>query len=361
MKKSCFLLSSFFISLLLLSACQAPEPTSDAGSKYRDHANAFMATSDVPGMAVSIYKKGEIIFSEGFGYADIEQEVPVEPASTKFRIASISKTVSMDALAQLVEEGKLDIDKEVQAYVPDFPKKRWPLTTRLVGGHIAGIRHYRGDEFLSSKFYPTVKEGLDIFKDDTLLFEPGTKYSYSSYGFNLISAVIESAAGEPFLDYMQKTVFDKLNMNNTQPEFMDKIIAHRGRYYVRTDDGVVNAPFVDNSYKWAGGGFLSTSEDLITFAKAHLKPGHLKQETLDLLTTSQKLADGSETGYGIGWVTNTDKQGHHWIGHSGGAVGGTSKMVIYPDEDIIVVILTNISSAGFGELPHEFAWLAMEE
>lgn len=312
-------------------------------------------------MAIVIYKKGEIIYAEGLGYADVEQEVPVDPYKTKFRIASISKTLTADALAQLVEAEKLDLDLEIQAYLPDFPKKRWPLTTRMVAGHIGGVRHYRGNENLSIEHFPTVKDGLEIFKEDTLLFEPGTKYSYSSYGFNLISAVIEGASGEDFLDYMQTHVFDKLGMTNTRAEYMDQIIKDRGRYYWQSEEGIINAPYVDNSYKWAGGGFLSTAEDLIKFGKAHLAPGYLSQTSMTMLTTSQKLSDGTETGYGLGWRTEIDNQGHRWIGHTGGAVGGTCKMAIYPEEELIVVVLTNISGAGFGELPHELAWLALED
>lgn len=329
--------------------------------KLSELSHALAEKSKIPGMAVMVYQKGEIVHEEGVGFADLEQQVPVKPRETKFRIASISKTLTADALAQLKEQGKLDLDSEVQTYVPGFPTKRWPVTTRLTAGHIAGVRHYRGDEFMSSKYYPTVVEGLDIFKDDSLLFEPGTKYSYSSYGFNLVSAVIEGASGEKFLDYMQANIFQALEMNNTVPEYMDRIIPNRGRYYYKDEDKILNAPFVDNSYKWAGGGFLSTAEDLIKFAKAHMQEGYLSQASLTELTTSQKLQDGTETGYGLGWVTNTDNKGHSWIGHSGGAVGGTSKMVIYPEEEIIVVVLTNISGAGLGDFPHELAWLLIEK
>lgn len=364
MKKTAPLLLSFIWAFVLIG-CQsipvAEGQTTSSHSKYSEHANAFMVQSVIPGMAIAIYKKGEIIYAEGLGYADVEQEIPVDPYKTKFRIASISKTVSADALAQLVEAGKLDLDLEVQAYLPDFPKKRWPLTTRAVAGHIGGVRHYRGNENLSTEHFPTVKDGLEIFKDDPLLFEPGTKYSYSSYGFNLVSAVIEGASGESFLDYMQTNVFDKLGMTNTQAEFMDQIIKNRGRYYWRSEEGIINAPFVDNSYKWAGGGFLSTAEDLIKFGKAHITTGYLSPESMNMLTTSQKLSDGTETGYGLGWRTEIDNKGYHWIGHTGGAVGGTCKIAIYPKEDIIVVVLTNITSARYGDLTHELAWLAMED
>jgi CubicO group peptidase (beta-lactamase class C family) len=213
---------------------------------------------------------------------------------------------------------------------------------------------------MSAKFYSNVAQGLEIFKDDSLLFEPGTKYSYSSYGYNLISAIVEGAAGMDFLTYMQLNVFDKLNMYNTAPEFMNSIIPNRGRYYQRKGDGVENSPYVDNSYKWAGGGFLSRSEDLIKFAKAHTKPGFLSKKSLSTITTSQKTSDGKETKYGIAWRTDIDKEGHHWIGHTGGAVGGTSKFMIYPDDDIIVVVLTNLSNGRLGNLPDKISWVVMD-
>jgi serine beta-lactamase-like protein LACTB len=321
----------------------------------------FISSSKVPGIAVSVSIKGELAFSKGYGWADIEQQVPVNPSESKFRIASISKTLSADALMQLVESEKLNLDKPVQTYVPGFPQKRWPITTRMAAGHLAGIRHYRGDEFLSTKHYRSVIDGLAIFKDDDLIHEPTTKYSYSSYGFNLISAVIEGASGTEFLEYMQVNVFDKLAMKNTTPDFLDRIITNRGGYYQRRDEGVENAPAVDNSYKWAGGGFLSTSEDLVLFARAHMSTEYISESAMRTLTTSQKTRDGKKTNYGIGWRTAIDTEGYHWLGHSGGAVGGTSRFMIYPDEEIIVVVLTNLSSARLGNLPEQIAWIAMKE
>ena len=321
----------------------------------------YMKTSKVPGMAVSISIKGELAFSKGYGWADVEQQVAVNPSESKFRIASISKTLTADAIMQLVEAGKLNLDEPVQTYVPQFPQKRWPITTRMVGGHLGGIRHYRGDEFLSTKHYRKVIDGLAIFQEDPLIHEPTTKYSYSSYGYNLISAVIEGASGIEFLEYMQTNVFDKLAMNNTTPDFLDRIITNRGGYYERKDDGIQNSPAVDNSYKWAGGGFLSTSEDLILFARAHIGTEYISESSMQSLTTSQKTSDGKETKYGIGWRSDVDLEGHRWIGHTGGAVGGTSKFMIYREEEIIVVVLTNLSSARLGRLPDQIAWIAMEE
>jgi serine beta-lactamase-like protein LACTB len=246
----------------------------------------------IPGIAIAVARDGRIVWSEGFGWADLEQRVPVTPA-TEFRIGSISKSLTSAAVGLLVQEGKLDLDAPVQRYVPSFPVKRWPITTRLVAGHLAGIRHYRDDEFLLYRHYDNVLASLDIFKDDSLLFEPGTRFSYSSYGWNLISAVIEGASGDDYLHFMRTRVFERLHLVHTRPDVLDTVIPHRTRYYGRHGGTWLNEPAVDNSYKWAGGGFLSTAEDLVTYGSALLQPGFLDAETLSGWPTASRRATGS--------------------------------------------------------------------
>jgi serine beta-lactamase-like protein LACTB len=308
----------------------------------------------IPGISVAVARDGHIIWSEGFGWADLEQRVPVTPA-TEFRIGSISKSLTSAAVGLLVQEGKLDLDAPVQRYVPSFPVKRWPITTRQLAGHLAGIRHYRGDEFLLNRHYDSVVQSLDIFEDDTLLFEPGTKFSYSSYGWNLVSAVVEAASGDAFLHFMRTRVFEPLRLARTMPEFPDSIIPHRTRYYDRAGGHWLNSPAVDNSYKWAGGGFLSTPEDLVTYASALLAPGFLRAETLRLLFTSQRTTAGALTGYGVGWYVSRDPRLGPVYSHGGGSVGGTSFLAIYPDSRLVVAITANMTNARFRRLPQELA------
>ncbi|MFQ5627372.1 MAG: serine hydrolase domain-containing protein [bacterium] len=332
-------------------------PYKEAISKATEMVNKLMAERKIPGMSVSVGIDGEIIWSEGFGYADVENRVPITPV-TKFRIGSVSKTLTASALALLFEQGKLDLDAPVQKYVPSFPVKRWAISTRLVAGHIAGIRHYRNQEFLLANRYDNVTESLEIFKDDTLLFEPGTKYSYSSYGWNLVSAVIEGASGQAFLPFMYKNVFWPLGMMNTVADHTDSLIAYRTRFYARNQNGnLLNAPYVDNSYKWAGGGFLANTQDLVRFGSAHIKAGFLKQETLELFQASMKTKDGEATHYGFGWRSRIDEAGRRWVGHSGGSVGGTAFMIVYPESGVVVGILSNISGARYGNLPQKLAGL----
>ena len=347
---------TFTLLVLIAAACppafsQSPVPLAVAGrpaayAQAIDSSSRYverrMLLSGAPGASVTVMLDGRVLWSRGFGEADVEQSVAVTPL-TRFRIGSVSKSLTAAALGLLVEQGKLDLDAPVQKYVPSFPVKRYPITVRQVAGHLAGIRHYREREFASQRHYTSVTEALAVFKDDTLLFEPGTRYSYSSYGWNLLSAVIEGASGESFLGFMQRHVFTPAGMTHTVADFPDSIVPFRARFYTRADSagGVINASFVDNSIKWAGGGFLSTTEDLARFGTAMLKGALLAPGTVQLLWHSQQTKDGKETGYGIGWGVRTDSTGRTMVSHTGGAMGGTAFLLIYPREKLIVATLLN--------------------
>lgn len=309
-----------------------------------------MAAAGVPGVSITVLRNGRKVWSEGLGFADLEQRVRVTPL-TRFRIGSVSKSLTAAAVGLLVEAGRLDLDAPVQRYAPRFPEKRYPITTRQVAGHLAGIRHYRGDEFYSMRRYATVEDGLAIFRDDSLEFEPGTRYQYSSYGWNLVSAVIEGASGERFLDYMRARVLRPLGLRQIVADHPDSIVSFRARWYTGPRDSLVNAPYVDLSYKWAGGGFLSNTEDLAAFGQAMLAGTLLRPETFALLTTSQRTSDGRETGYGIGWGTGRDAAGRRRVMHSGGSTGGTAFLILYPDEGLVVAMLANSDQPFIGIAP----------
>ncbi|MFQ6046360.1 MAG: serine hydrolase domain-containing protein, partial [Gemmatimonadales bacterium] len=339
-----------------------------AGGEYEDAIrqarlaiDSLMRANNVPGVSIAVSVGGQVVWSEGFGYANVEQQTPVTP-TTKFRIGSISKPLTAAAMGLLYERGKLDLDAPVQRYVPQFPEKaKGTITPRLLAGHLAGVRHYLpdgSDNFLTKR-YENVEDALEIFADDTLNFVPGSKYQYSSYGWNLLSVVVQSAAGERYLDYMRENVFRPLGMRNTVADHTDSIIVGRTGFYVRTPGGfVVNAPYVDNSYKWAGGGFLSTPEDLLRFAHAHMYGGLLKRETVELWWTPQVTTTGDTTSYGIGWSSG-EWEGHRWVGHGGGSVGGNCRLVIFPAEKVVVAITTNITGAGLRRIPERIAGMFM--
>jgi CubicO group peptidase (beta-lactamase class C family) len=314
-----------------------------------------MEREGVPGLTAAVLVDGEIVWAEGFGYADVENETPVTPL-TKMRIGSVSKPLTSVALGRLVEAGSLDLDAPVQRYVPSFPEKQYEVTTRQAAGHIAGIRHYRDDEFYSRTHYDRVEEGLDIFERDSLLFEPGTRYEYSSYGWNLVSAVVEGTADTPFLRYMRRAVIEPMNLRHTVAGHTDSLIAHRTAFYSRTDEGtLLNAPYVDNSYKWAGGGYLSTASDLVRFGDAMLRRALLDPETVELLFTPLETTDGESTGYGLGWEVGTDDEGRRTVGHSGGSVGGSTQFVLYPDQHVVVALISNLGGVDYDGVEERIA------
>ena len=319
-----------------------PEVVGDA----RELVETALVEEDYPGIAIAVSVEGQTVWSEGFGYADLEHRIPMTPA-IKFRVGSIAKPMTAAAVVTLVEAGQLDLDAPIQRYVASFPEKRQPITTRQLGGHLAGIRHYDGDEMLIRDRYDTVTASLAIFKNDPLLHAPGTKYSYSSYGYNLISAVIEGASGQNFLSYMREAVFRPLAMNQTVADHVTSLIPHRAGFYQRNGDGaLVNAPYVNNSYKWAGGGFLSTTEDVLRFANAHLEDAFLSASQKEILFMEQRTTDGAGVGYGFGWFVRADDAGWPLLSHSGGSIGGTSLMVMQPDTGVVVVGLVNQGQAN---------------
>ena len=312
--------------------------------------------SNLPGMAIAVSYQGDIIYQEGIGYEDIEEHIYVRPDTTQFRIASISKALTSIALAKAVEKDKIDLDKAIQYYVPHYPIKNYMLTVRQVACHTGGVRHYKGREFYKNKEYLSLANSLNIFKKDKLEFEPGTEFSYSSYGWNLIGAALEGAYKYDFQRIMDDIVLDPLDLDKTMIELNNVHEENLSAFYEYDGQSEIQyAPEVNNSYKLASGGYISTATDLIKFANALLDEQIIERETWDQFTTPCQLNNKEFTNYGMGWATNVDKLGRSWVGHSGGGVGATSMLLIYPEYDFIVVMLVNMTDAKTKDLPFRLA------
>ena len=197
----------------------------------RQIVRAGLTEQNLPGLSVAVGAGGDIVWAEGFGWADLENRVPVAP-DTRFRIGTASTALTSAAVGLLLEKGRLKLDDEIQTYVPAFPEKQWPVTLRQLMGHLAGVRNDGGDEgpLLSARCERPV-EGLQHFAERSLLFEPGTQYRYSSYGWILVSAAVEAAADEPFLTFMRKQIFEPLGMDDTRADSATEPIPDRATSY----------------------------------------------------------------------------------------------------------------------------------
>ncbi|XP_067140848.1 serine beta-lactamase-like protein LACTB, mitochondrial isoform X2 [Centruroides vittatus] len=301
--------------------------------KSRDLLRRVKDETGAPGIIVGVSIDGKPVWQEGLGYADIENRV-LCTEDTVMRIASISKSITMIAVAKLWEEGKLDLDKPVQEYVPYFPKKTYEgkkvdITCRHLVSHLSGIRHYEKNvkkeqekldnvsskedkdnknkstkesqeelemkEYFIKDKYENVKSALDLFKDDPLIHKPGTKFLYTTHGWTLVSAMVEAVVKEPFDVYICK-LFKELGLTKTYLDINEPIIYHRSRHYCKDKKGKVqNTPYVDNSYKWAGGGFLSTVGDLLKFGNIMLYSLQYADETEDVGKISKETGEKQKT------------------------------------------------------------------
>lgn len=374
--------------------------------------------SGTPGLVVSVSVDGLPVYQKGLGYADVENHIPCQ-SNTVMRIASISKSMTMAVVAKLWQEGGLSLDKPVQEYVSDFPEKfvdgeKAEITLRHLVSHLSGIRHYEkppalsdissttidrnpqndtvsdtqrknknefeNQEYLLNSYFESVSKSLALFKDDDLFSKPGVKFLYTTHGWTLVSAVVESVVKKSFPSYM-KVFFHEMGLRNTYLDENKPLIFNRAKYYVRNEKGrLENAPNVDNSYKWAGGGFLSTSDDLVKFGNAMLysyqnSNGFLKRDTVQMIwspVSSTSLAWDRDGQYGMGWGVISShsnypfcKSRQFYVSHTGGAIGASSVLLVLPRNDdtpsdkpirgIVVSMIANLQSVGLNQTALEIA------
>lgn len=348
------------ISIILLTGLVGLIDPS-AAETWSAEIESYRAEHALPAVSAAVGRDGEIVWAGAVGFADVEAGIEATPTS-RFRVGSVSKALTAGLVGRLIERGVLDLDRPVRAYVPDFPEKRWPMTPRQLAGHVAGVRHYGPGEYLWRVHYDSVRDGLEMFEDDPLLFEPGTRFSYSSHGFNLLSAALEAAGDDDYLSLMQREVFDPLRLRRTVADHADREIEGRVRFYELVGGAPRLSPSVDLSHKWAGGGFLSTPSDLVTFGLAILDDEYLEAATLAELTTSQRTRAGEATGYGIGWQVRDTREGRRAIGHSGGSVGGRTDLHVLQDRRVVVAVTVNCSTApGLGDLVRALVDVALDD
>jgi serine beta-lactamase-like protein LACTB, mitochondrial len=349
----------------------APPPAwAGAAEQGRQFARAGVTEQNLPGLSVAVGAGGEIVWAEAFGYADLEKKVPAAP-EMRFRIAEVSNTLTSAAAGLLLEKRRLNLDEEIQTYVPAFPRKQWPITVRELMAQQAGVRNDEGDEEPLSERCERTIDGLRRFADRSLLFEPGTQFRRSSYGWILVSAAIEAAAGEPFFDFMRTRIFEPLRMASTRPDSAAESIPDRVTFYFprfggETRYGPELAREGDHSCFAGAGAFLSTPSDLVRFGMAFSGGNLLQPATVKLLQTPLALASGEQTDYGLGWTVETvplagepTRMASH--GTKADFIGGTASLMTFPERGIVVAVTTNISFANTASIAQRIASVFAEQ
>jgi serine beta-lactamase-like protein LACTB len=293
---------------------------------------------------------GDLVWAEGFGWADLEKRLAVAP-DMRFRIGTASVALTSAAAGLLVEDGRLGLDEVIQTYVPEFPEKEWPVTLRQLMAHTAGVRNDGGDEGpLLSAHCDQTTDALPYFAERPLLFEPGTRYRYSSYGWILVSAAVEAAADDSLEKFMERRIFEPLGMRDRANEpITNQVTSYFPRFGADPHYGLHLMRPIDYSCYAGSSVFLSTPSDLVRFGMAMTNGTLLKAATVELLQTPQLVASGEETGYGLGWdlerVTFAGGE-TRWAGHEGTSLGGmVASLITLPEHGLVVAVTSNISYA----------------
>ena len=308
---------------------------------------AEISRRQIPGLTIAVANRERVLWEKAYGFADLENNSPVKEGS-RFRTASLAKPMTAVAVLQLVERGKMKLDAEIREYVPGFTPKQWPVTVRQLLGHLGGVRHYdnsRG-EMQMTRHYNDVVAAIEIFAKDPLVHQPGTKYLYTTYGYNLLGAAVQEVADVPYVDYVRTNILGPARMANTVPDDHFAIIPNRVRGYMRTSDNrIVNAALADTSNKIPGGGYVTTAADMARFALAFRQTKLVKRETVELMLRQMRLADGTGTGYGMGWQIWGQGQ-TRIIGHTGSQPGTNTFLGMTVSADWITCILTNLEGGA---------------
>lgn len=339
---------------------QVTTPASDVTTAIRERIAAAFAEQGLVGLSAGIVREGRITATMHLGFEDRERGIAMSDLSL-IRWASISKPVTAIAAMQLVEQGRLDLDRDVRDYVAEFPDKQQIITSRHLLCHQGGVVHYTNGPVIRTRRtydspnpFEDVVLALDAFKDSPLVCEPGEKYSYTTHGYMLLAAVVERAGDAPFIEQVRARITEPMSLATVQPDYEWRPAEHRAVGYRRAANGEVRPTGSDDvSWKLGGGGFISTVGDMAGFAAslARRDPRLLSEESFDAMWTPQATRDGTMTSYGLGFsigrVPGTDLL---MIGHSGSQQKARTHMLVSPTTGDAVVLMSNSEWASLGGL-----------
>lgn len=305
------------------------------GNHYLDSLRVAKAS---PGISAAIAVKGKTIWEYGSGFSNISEKKKASP-NTVYRIASVSKLITTAAIAKMVQNKRLDFSDDVNDY---FRLSDQKISIEQVLSHTSGIRHYRYNEKVENyPHYDNVVDATAVFINDPLEFNPGEKFGYSSYGIDLLGAIIEKVSKQSFDKYVQDHVLKPLKMESTFLRPPQSSHQHLSEFYANEQNLV---PDIDLSYNIPGGGMYSTVKDLVAFGNAFLSDDYISRPIKEKLFTKAKLNNGNEVNYGLGWIVQKMDDGSEVYYHDGHMDGTHSILAIYPKYHLSIAMISNRGS-----------------
>ena len=346
-----------FLLLLVLTRVRAgaqspPGIPAETLRRAESAITTSMARQHMSGLSVAVVVENELRWSQGYGFADMENFVPFT-ATTVWRLGSVSKPITAVAAMQLADRGKLDLDAPVQSYCPAFPTKGGPITSRQLLGHLSGIRHYKqGENFNSTRHFEGVVDSLEAFKADSLVHDPGAAYTYTTYGYVVLGCVIEGASGMKYADYVRDNVAKPAGMERTRPDDLAPIVPYRARGYAKLPSGELrNCDLADTSNKVPGGGMVSTAVDLGRFAIALDTDRLIQRRTFAQMQVPMKTNDGKDSPYFGWWIS--ERRGERLLIHSGSQQGTSTYLLMLPGRGFAVALIANTEQMDVAELARQ--------
>ncbi|GAB5473837.1 MAG: hypothetical protein Mars2KO_19360 [Maribacter sp.] len=341
-------MQKYISAILIYLYCQTLTLAQKTDTALLKEVNTIFKTYDnlkTPGVAVGFIQNGELIFSKGYGMADLEHNIPINTKSV-FSLASVSKQFTVFAVLLLEEQGRLSLDDDIKKYLPHFPNYNKIITLRQLAAHTSGLKshgHLLGQKGYTPDNVITKNDVLNvIYKQDALNFKPGEEFNYSNSGYVLLAEIVEKVSGKPFSIYLEEQIFSPLEMSDSfVMDDYHKIVINRANSYEIDNGTYVNAPA---NYSYYGStGLYSTLLDLSKWALNFANPKIGSQSTFEKMNTLSQLNSGNTFGYALGQFVD-NYNGLEYIHHAGGEAGYRAFLGRFPETNSAVLLLSNNSA-----------------
>jgi D-alanyl-D-alanine carboxypeptidase len=350
------------VTLLSLTFANAQELSSELRGKIDKLANDALAKSGVPSASVAVVKDGKIVYLNAYGSARLEPKTPATPGM-RYSIGSISKQFTAVAMLLLQEQGKLSLDDKVAKFIPDLTRAN-EVTIRQLLSHTSGYQDYWPQDYVMPMMLQPVTAAkiLDMWARKPLDFDPGTKWQYSNTNYVIAGVIIEKVSGKPLLQFLQEKVFAPLGLSSVANIDERKLGDTDPTGYMRYALGPLRvAPKEGPGWLFAAGELAMTAEDLAKWNISIMDQKLLRPASYRELEREAQLNNGLGTRYGLG-VSLATEAGHRAVSHGGEVSGFVSQSIVFPDERVSVVALTNQdASSAAGDIAHGIVPLLFEQ